>query len=269
MERTIKLSSDKTTLACCKPENIKTDKLFSNEDVAVRLHNNHALTEIELHDLQKGLQIMLDTMQITKNKVIDLKPYEKRLDITLPPEIHILYQNIMQAEYFFAGSERFLLPEELYIDDGNLVFFKRKRTPVAISLSKGGVMSYYKKQWQYHFDENNFLQFALSNTFVTSVLQMPVHKRGRIKGELVRTMYPKEKLQQIFSEKLTVLNEYKNYGNLLLFNKASALAFFRQNGFYADILIGCQNQSLFHDIISTELPVKWQESLIWQNGNRI
>lgn len=35
VERTIKLSSDKTTLACCKPENIKTDRLFSNEDVAV------------------------------------------------------------------------------------------------------------------------------------------------------------------------------------------------------------------------------------------
>lgn len=75
----------------------------------------HALTETELNDLQQGLQIILDTMQITKNKVIDITSYEKRLSITLPAEIHILYQDIMQAEYFFAGSERFLLPEELCI----------------------------------------------------------------------------------------------------------------------------------------------------------
>lgn len=249
--------SKKWKLSPIEPKYLKTDKPFSEEDFAASLYNNHALTEKEFGDLQHCLEIIKGTLHFAQMEETDFAPTEERLGVALPQEIKIVYQMMWQTDYFFSGSERFLLLEELYIENGNLVFYKIKRTPVAISLQEGTIISYYKKHWEYHFGDENFLCYALGRIVVKSILEMPISKKGRIKGELVRTSRPHKYLKNILAEKLTILEQYKNGGNIILFNQSGSLGWFRQNGFYADILVGCLDETLWNEIMSIDLSVTW------------
>lgn len=249
--------SKKWKLSLTKPEHLKTNKAISPEDVVVRLYNNHALTEKEFEDLRYSLKTIMDLLNIDQTAEINFAPTEERLGVVLPQEIKIVYQMLCHAYYFFSGAERFLSLEELYIEDENLIFYKIKRTPVAISLQEGTMFTYYKKQWKYHADDVNFLCYALERMIVKAILELPISKKGRIKGELVSTLHPREALENIFAGKLLILEAYKNYGNIILYNPSGSLGWFRQNGFYADLLVGCLNETLWNEIISTDLSVVW------------
>lgn len=55
---------------------------------------------------------------------------------------------ILGLEEYFTGAERFLLPDELYLDRDILVFYKKKRAPIAGYDRKSGCLAeYYKKGW--------------------------------------------------------------------------------------------------------------------------
>ena len=81
---------------------------------------------------------------------------------------------------------------------------------------------------------------------------MPICRKAKITGELKRTLNPHKILKEIYGDKLTVTEEYNNYGNIIMYNPKGALAWFRQNGFYADMMIGCINEDLFNDIKSVK-----------------
>lgn len=237
---------------------IRTDIPFSEEDIAVRLKDNHALTEQELVNLEQACLKLMGCMNVYKFNEVDFMETEQRLGIELPKEIKLLYRAICRVDSLMSGSERFLPLNELYIDSDNLVFYKVKRTPVAFSLSEGVLMNYYKKEWECNWGNANFLCFALERIVVKAIMGMPLNKKGTISGELRSMLSPREPLREIFKGKLNVLDEYINYGHVILFNENGALGWFRQNGMYADILIGCSTESILADLLATNLSVKWK-----------
>ena len=69
---------------------------------------------------------------------------------------------------------------------------------------------------------------------------------------------PEEDILAIFQGQLKPLDAYDQYAHLILYNEAGALAWFRQNGFYADILIGCTDEVLLGAIMAAKLPTEWK-----------
>ncbi len=244
----------------CKadPECIKTDVPFCDDDYAVRFWDNHAATQQELIGFQKALGTIMECLNIQTGRETDFEETERRLGITLPQEMKLLYSALSQCNDFTCGAERFLPLNELYIEGENLVFYKIKRTPAALSLKYGALMSYHKKQWSCSWGGENFLCYALDRLVVKAITQMPIEKKGKIKGELRDTLSPDKMLSEIFQGKFEILKEYKNDTNIILFRKDGALGWFRQNGFYSDILIGCQNETISNDLLSAPLPVDWE-----------
>lgn len=234
------------------PENIKTDKPFSEDDKAKTLYNNHAFTEQEYINFENVLNIFSGILGKKSDESIDFTSTEKRLGIELPKEIKILYMTLVNFEFAFTGSERFLPLDEVYIDKENLVFYKVKRTPTAISLSRGVLMRYYKKNWEYDLGDESFLLYALDRLLVKIIPQMSAYISAKISGELKRTLNPAKMLKEIFSDNLTVMEEYSNYGNIIMYNKSGALAWFRQNGFYSDMMVACNSEDLLNNIKSVK-----------------
>ncbi|MCH5345362.1 MAG: hypothetical protein J1E64_15150 [Acetatifactor sp.] len=245
-------------LSVVKPEYIKTDVPFSNDDVAVSLYNNHALTEQELVDMEQALQKIMRCINVKEFNKVMFTETEQRLGIELPKEIKILYTALCQMDTLMFGEECFLPLDELYMDKENLVFYKVKRTPIALSLNDGVLMNYHKKEWNYDQGNESFLCYVLDRLVVKAITEMPMCKKGKISGELRTIVSPRNPLQEIFKGKFNVLEEYRNYGNIILFNENGALGWFRQNGFFADILIGCLNEKILTELLSTSLSVKWE-----------
>lgn len=247
-----------TRLSVVKPEFIKTDVPFSNDDDAVSLYNNHALTEQELVDMEQALQKIMRCINVKEFNKVMFTETEQRLGIELPKEIKILYTALCQMDTLMFGEECFLPLDELYMDKENLVFYKVKRTPIAFSLNDGVLMNYHKKEWNYDQGNESFLCYVLNRLVVKAITEMPLCKKGKISGELRTIVSPRNPLQEIFKGKFNVLEEYRNYGNIILFNENGGLGWFRQNGFFADILIGCLNEKILTELLSTSLSVKWE-----------
>lgn len=239
-------------MSVVNPKNIKTDKPFSEDNKAKTLYDNHAFTEQEYINFEDALNIFRSILGKEKCEDIDFALAEQRLGIELPKEIKILYMTLVNFEFAFTGSERFLMLDEIYIDKGNLVFYKVKRTPTAISLNQGILMRYYKKNWEYDLGDESFLLYALDRLLVKIISQMPVYISAKISGELKRALNPAKMLKEIFSDNLTIMEEYNNYGNIIMYNKSGALAWFRQNGFHFDMTIACNSENLLNNIKSIE-----------------
>lgn len=239
-------------ISVVSPEYIKTDMPFSEDDKAETLYDNHAFTEQEYINFENALNIFRSILGKERCESIDFTSTEQRLGVKLPKEIKILYAMLVNFEFAFMGSERFLPLDEVYIDNGNLVFYKVKQTPTAISLSEKVLMRYYKKNWEYDLSDESFLLYALDRLSVKIISQMPVNISAKISGELKRTLNPAKMLKEIFSDNLTVMEEYSNYGNIIMYNKGGALAWFRQNGFYSDMIIACNDENLLNNIKSVK-----------------
>ena len=245
-------------LSVVKPEFFKTDRPFAEEEAAMNLYDNHALTQAELEALQQALTILSAVLGISEGQPIDHEAAEERMGIVLPPAIKMLYAVIEQNAELTTGADSFLPLAKLYVEQDNLVFYKVKRTPTALSLTDGLLMRWYKKQWQGDLGDQGFLNFVLEKLTVKAIKAMPFVKTGRIKGELVSMLSPEEDILTIFQGQLKPLEAYDQYAHLILYNEAGALAWFRQNGFYADILIGCTDAALLGALLAAKLPAEWK-----------
>lgn len=248
--------SGKISLSIVHSAQIRTDVPFSENDFAVRFWDNHALTEAELVNMDNGIGKIMRCIGIAEFPETDLSETEKRLETGLPKSVKILYKYLTPV--LMTGNERFLSPDEMYIDGGNLVFYKIKRTPVAISLSDGVLMGYHKRKWEYSKGDESFMCFAMNRIVVKSIVQMPFTRLGKIKGALKTTISPEKELKNAFEDTFKVLEGYSNYGNIILYNENGALGWFRQNGFYADIMIGCTNAQILSELISVDISAEWE-----------
>lgn len=245
-------------LSIVKPEFFKTDRPFAAEGSAVNLYHNHALTQVELELLQQALLTIADVLDVAIDRSVDFSEAESRMGIVLPPEIKMLYGLIEQKSDFTTGTEGFLPLAKLYRDEDDLVFYKAKRTPTALSLTEGLLMRWHKKEWQGDLGDEGFLNFVLEKLVVKAIDSMPLVKTGRIKGELVSMLSPEDELLAIFRGQLKPLGAYDQYAHMILYNEKGALAWFRQNGFYADIRIGCADEALLGAIMAAKLPAEWK-----------
>ena len=251
--------SGRVRISCLKPEHIKTDVPFTDKDDAVKLWENHAFTGQEFTDFEQGLKTVFRCLDITEFKEIDFSDTERRLGVTLPREIKILYNFLSAAGEFTEGTERFLPLDGLCTDGGNLVFYKIKRTPVGLSIADGTLMTYRKGNWECSAGGENFF-YALNRVTVKSICSMPFNKEGKITGALRAELSPEKMLREIFKDRLDVLEEYCQFGNTVLFNECGALGWFISNGFSANILLGSRSEELFNNILSAKLEVKWSDT---------
>ncbi len=250
--------SGRVCISALKPEHIKTDVSFTDKDDAVKLWDNHAFTEQEFTDFERGLEIIFKCAGKTEFKEIDFTATEKRLGVSLPREIKILYKFLGADGRLTEGTERFLSLDELYTDGGYIVFYRIRRTFVGLSVDEGMVGVCRKGAWECSAGDENFF-YAMNRIVVKTICSMPFVREGKITGELRAALSPEKMLQETFSGRLDILEEYWQYGNIVLFNEGGTLGWFRSNGFSANIMIGSRNEELFNDVLAAKLGVKWSD----------
>lgn len=80
-------------MSVVKPEYIKTDVPFSEDDKAETLYGNHALTEQEYINFENALNIFRSILGKGKCESIDFTSTEQRLGVELSKEIKITLCN--------------------------------------------------------------------------------------------------------------------------------------------------------------------------------
>ncbi len=222
-----------------KPERILTDHPVGEEDWAVRLWDNHSLLETEFADLQRMLLKMKRFMDLSEAQEMDFSAVEKRLDISFPEELKLIYAAIQDQEIYFTGAEHFLSLDEVYVEQGIMVFFKKKRTPIAGYVLKSGCLAtYYKKEWGVEQGGFCCYQFCAGRMLTIALEHKPAVKKGRCKGSFVTTLDIERELEAFCNEKYHLLSEYNVYGIAVMYSEDGLIAWIRSNGFYADIHAG-------------------------------
>lgn len=240
------------------PEKIKTDCPYQDDDVAVSFWQNHTLIPPELHDFKSGLDTLSKTFKTfdSEHQKIDFSDIEQKLNITFPAELKYLYSFLLKNPVFMHGKERFLPLGEIYADNGNIVFYKAKRTPVGLSSDNRVLMRYYKNRWHYYESDENFMQFVFQYITANAVFLMPYSSKAILRGNIKSSFSAKETLCQAFEGILKLLQEYRNYNHYILYGDNKSLVWFRSSGMYADMIIGSHNQSTLDAIISS-VPADW------------
>ena len=138
---------------------------------------------------------------------------ENRLDISFPRELKQVYQAIQNQEEYFTSTEHFLPLDEIYVEQGILVFFKKKRTPIAgYDIEKGCLAEYYKKEWHKEWGGICCYQFCVGRMLTIAIENKPVFKKGRCKGKFVTTLNIERELGNFCNENYHLLSEYHVYG---------------------------------------------------------
>lgn len=236
--------SGRGKVSAVKPEYILTDHPVHEDDWAVRLWDNHRLLEPEYADLQAMLLKMSSFMNLNTDREVDFSAVEERLHFSLPEELKKVYTAIHGREEYFLAAEHFLPLDELYTEQGLLVFFQKKRTPVAgYDMESGCLAEYYKKEW--HTERGGFscFQFCTGRMVTIALETKPVFKKGRCRGRFVTTLDIAKELERFCNEKYHLLSEFSVYGIAVMYSDEKLIAWIRSNGFYADIHAGAVDEA--------------------------
>lgn len=156
----------------------------------------------------------------------------------------LIYTAIHNQEEYFSSVEHFLPLDEIYVEQGILVFFKKKRAPIAgYDIESGRLTQYYKREW--HIEKSGFCcyQFCVGRILTIALENKPVFKKGRCKGRLVTTLDLERELKNFCNEKYHLLSEFNVYGIAVMYSDEKMIAWIRSNGFYADIHAGAIHES--------------------------
>lgn len=236
--------SGKGKVSAFKPERIQTDHPIKEDDWAVQFWDNHSLLEPEYEDLQAMLLKMNTFLNLHMEQKPDFSDVEKQLGSSLPKELKRIYSAICGLEEYFTGAEHFLLPEDLYMDREILVFYKKKRVPIAGYDTKSGCLAqYYKKEWHVERGDICCYQFCLGRIITTALQNKPAFKKGRCKGSFVTTLNIERELEPYCNEKYHLLSEFNVYGIAVMYSDEKLIAWIRSNGFYADIHAGAADEA--------------------------
>lgn len=225
-------------------KSIQTDHPICEDDWAVRLWDNHSLLEPEYMDLQAILLKMELFMNVSVGQTVDFSVVEERLGISLPRELKQIYTAILNQEEYFTGAEQFLPLDEIYIVQGIVVFFKKKRTPVAgYDVESGCLARYYKKEWNIDQGDLCCYQFCVGRMLTIALENKPVVRQGRCKGQFVTTLDLERELEVFCDKKYHLLSEFNVYGIAVMYSDKKLIAWIRSNGFYADIHAGALDEA--------------------------
>lgn len=226
-------------IANTKPERIKTDHPIGEEKWAVRFWDNHRLFQPEVEDLQAMLLKMQSFMNLDTRQELDFVEVEARLNVAFPKELKLIYAAIYNQEEYFTAAEHFLTLDEIYVEQGILVFFKKKRTAIAgYDLESGRLARCYKKEWDVNEGDICCYQFCVGRMVTIALENKPVFRKGRCKGNFVTTLSIQRELEKFCNEKYHLLSEFNVYGIAVMYSEDGLIAWIRSNGFYADIHAG-------------------------------
>ena len=227
-----------------RPERILTDHQINKEDRAVRFWENHHLLEPEYADLQAMLFKMQSFMDLSVEENIDFSAVEEKLGVPFPKELKLVYTAIGNHEEYFSNAEHFLPLDEIYVEQGIIVFFQKKRAPIAgCDIDSGRLAQYYKREW--HIERSGFCcyQFCVGRMLTIALENRPVFKKGRCKGRFVATLDIERELKNFSNEKYHLLSEFNVYGIAVMYSDEKLIAWIRSNGFYSDIHAGAMDES--------------------------
>ena len=236
--------SGSQNVSLSRAEHILTDHQISKEDQAVRFWENHHLLEPEYTDLQAMILKMQSFMNLSRNEDVDFSAVEEKLEVPFPAELKLIYTAIHSQEEYFSNVEHFLPLGEIYTEQGIIVFFKKKRTPIAgYDIESGRLAQYYKREW--HIEKSGFCcyQFCVSRMLTIALENKPVVKKGRCKGKFVTTLDIERELEKFCNENYHLLSEFNVYGIAVMYSGEKLIAWIRSNGFYADIHAGAIEES--------------------------
>ncbi len=236
--------SGRLLVSAVKPEQLCTNHPLSGSEWAALLWDNHSLLEPEKEDLRAALSEMSLFLTLDTKRSADFSAVEERLGVTLPEELKTVYSAMPDGSVYFMGDERFLPPDELYVEGGNIVFYKKKRTPLAGYDTKSGCLSrYFKKEWSTDPGDVCCYQFCAGRIFTTALMNKPAQRKGRLKGKLVTTLDTKKELEGVCAGKYRLLTGLDIPGTAAMYSDDGALAWIRGNGFYADIHAGAPDEA--------------------------
>lgn len=222
-----------------------------------QLCDNHKATRLDIENMASWVQQVKDIFYKNKNPAQDedaVSEAQKRLGISFPDEIKALYLLLHQCPELLEGADgaRYLPLSELYIDNDHIVFFKVKRSPIALSLEDGHVKFYRKKQWVYEKGAQGFCKMALIQITENAILHMPHQVKGELRGAPAAKLNAKETIAAAFQE---ILKPYKMRDPTfsILYNTDGSLALLSSNGFTADILFGSKDNSTAQKILDSDL----------------
>ena len=232
------------SLSIIKPELIQSEHPICEDDRAVRLWDNHRLLEPEYADLRTMLLKMSLFMNLNTEETVDFSAVEEKLGRPFPEELKLIYTAIHHQEEYFAGAERFLPLDEIYEEQGIIVFFKKKRAPIAGYEIRGGRLAqYYKREWNIERSGFSCYQFCAGRMLTIALENKPVFKKGRCKGSFVTTLDIERELESFCNDRYHLLPEFNAYGIAVMYSEETLIAWIRSNGFYADIHAGALDES--------------------------
>lgn len=247
-----------------RAEYIQTDRPIREGDMAARLWENHRLLEPEYSDLKAMLSKMKTFVDLNVDfntaQNIDFSEVEKRLNISLPRELKLIYTAISGQDVYFSGAEHFLPLDEIYMEQGIVVFFKKNRTPVSGYDTESGCLARcHKKEWSIEQTDYCCYQFCISRILTLAMENKPVFKTGRCKGKFVTTLNIERNLEHFCNEKYHLLLEFNGYGIAVMYSDEKLLAWLRSNGIYADIHAGAVDEEHLNAFAGHLGQIVWKE----------
>lgn len=236
--------SGRMNLSRIKPEQIQTDHSVSESDWAVHFQDNHRLLEPEYTNLQTMLLKMRFFLNLNIRQEIDFSTVETKLNLTIPLELKQIYSTIHGQPEYFTSTEHFLPLDEIYVEQKIIVFFKKKRTPIAGYDTESGCLArYYKKEWDTELGDMCCYQFCVGRILTIALQNKPVFKKGRCKGKFVTTLNIERELENYCNEEYHLLSGFNVYGIAVMYSEKGLIAWIRSNGFYADIHAGADDEA--------------------------
>ena len=237
--------SGRMSLSMIKPEQIQTDHPVSESDWAVHFQDNHRLLEPEYTNLQTMLLKMGSFLKLNIGQPeIDFSMVETKLNVSIPVELRQIYTAIQDQPEYFTSAEHFLPLDEIYMEQEIIVFFKKKRAPIAgFDTESGCLARYYKKEWDTAPGDMCCYQFCVGRILTTALQNKPVFKKGICKGKFVTTLNIERELENYCNEKYHLLSEFNVYGIAVMYSEEGLIAWIRSNGFYADIHAGAGDEA--------------------------
>lgn len=242
-------------------EELRTDHPIGVGDCAVRLWDNHSILEVEYENLQNMLGTMGGFLTLTGGEAIDCSAVEERLNIVFPRELKQIYTAIHGQTEYFSAVEHFLPLDELYVEQGILVFFKKKRSPIAGYDLKGGQLARYsKKEWHIERSDMCCYQFCVGRILTIALEHKPVVKKGRCRGEFVTTLNIEQELERFCNEKYHLLLDFNVYGIAVMYSEDGLIAWIRSNGLYGDVHAGAEDEGQLEDFREHLGSIAWKET---------
>lgn len=243
-----------------KAELIQPGHPVCGDERAVRLWENHRLLDPEYEDLQVMLLKMRSFMNINTEETIDFSAAEKKFGMPFPKELKLIYTAICRQEEYFAGAEHFLPLDDIYMEQGILVFFKKKRVPAAgYDMASGRLAQYYKRKWTVENSGFCCYQFCTGRMITIALENKPAFKKGRCKGRFVTTLDIERELERFCNDRYHLLSEFNAYGIAVMYSEEKLIAWIRSNGFYADIHAGAAEEAHLEALGQHLGEIVWQE----------